>query len=416
MARAVKLERLSRRRSSRGCTSAKETAMQRNRIVTAALHAVGLAGALAAGASVANAQAREDEHQPSADRTAPKPPEATVPEKTTEARPGPLDVVVQFELNSTNLEASASGALDRTAEWLKQDPTHTITIEVHPDEAASGKVDASVVESRAGATKAYLVAQGVAESQIEISMNGSDMAAPPDRAHRTVFVATLDARAAVTGTADDIDAGGSVAVAPLPAEAPVTYVDDDDDGDDHLMTRFGMALTVGGGVVDFLDDDARALGDMGGAWEARLTLGTRSPLAIEAAYVGSAHNIDALGLDGNAVLLGTAVETDLRVNFTTGPVQPYVFGGLGYTRYDVTNEDFNTSSVNDEEQMGHIPVGAGIGTQWGGFLLDLRGTVRPAFEDDLVDEPALEDDPLDETDTATDLDTWSVAARMGWEF
>lgn len=389
--------------------------MQRKTIVTAALRAVGLAGALAAGASVANAQA----NQPSQDKTAPKAPEATVPEKTSEARPGPLDVVVQFQVNSDELEASASGALDRTAEWLKQDPARTITIELHPDEAARGTVEASVIETRAGAAKAYLVAQGVPESQILIVASGTDMAAPPDKNRRTVFIATLDDRTAVTGTADDIEVGGELAVAPMPAPVetdPVTFADDDDPSDDHLMTRFGMALTVGGGIVDFMDDDARALGDMGGAWEARLTVGTRSPLAIEAAYVGSAHNIDALGLDGSAVLLGTAVETDLRVNFATGPVQPYVFGGIGYTRYDVTNEDFNTSSVNDSEQMGHLPLGAGIGTQWGGFLLDVRGTVRPAFEDDLVDEPALEDDPLDENDTATDLDTWSVAARLGWEF
>ena len=393
--------------------------MQRKTIATAALRAVGLAGALAAGASVANAQPK-DEHQPSQDKTAPEPPEATVPEKTGEARPGPLDVVIQFGVNSDELEASASGALDGTAEWLKQDPAHVVTIELHPDEAARGTLETSVIETRAGAAKAYLVAQGVPESQIQIVATGTDMAAPPDRNRRTVFIATLDDRTAVTGTADDIEVGGELAVAPAapaPVEtAPVTFADDDDPSDDHLMTRYGMALTVGGGVVDFMDDDARALGDMGGAWEARLTLGTRSPLAIEAAYVGSAHNIDALGLDGNALLLGTAVETDLRVNFATGPVQPYIFGGIGYTRYDVTNEDFNTSSVNDSEQMGHLPLGAGIGTQWGGFLLDVRGTVRPAFEDDLVDEPALEDDPLDETDTATDLDTWSVAARLGWEF
>jgi hypothetical protein len=371
--------------------------MQRSRTKIEALAALGLASALALDASVAAAQEADTP-------TTPKAPEASA--SANETRPGPLDVIVMFNPGTAVLQADSRATLDEVAEWLDQDPTRTATIEAHPDERTSADFDASLDGQRGDTTKAYLLEKGSAEGQVATA-GGAVAPDTAGRNHRTIFMMSGKAKA--------------VAVAPEPEPEPMVAPQsparvDDDASDDHLITRIGMAATVGGGVVDFLDGEARDLGDMGGAWEARLTVGTRLPVAIEAAYVGSVHNIDALGLDTSAVLLGTAVETDLRVNFTTWMLQPYVFGGIGYTRYNVSNEDFNTSSVNDQEEMGHIPVGAGLGYQFGGLLVDLRGTVRPAFQDDLVDEAATEDDPLDDTDTATDLDTWSVAARVGWEF
>jgi len=395
--------------------------MQGIRISTRALLAVGLAGALGADASVANAQEKDREKgKPGA--ATPVAPETRLPAKTTEARPGPLDVVVQFQAGSTELPAGTGASLDQTAEWLVEEPSRQVTIEIHPDDAARADFDAAIAAKRADATMRYLVARGASDTQIQIVAAGRVSAATVGRNHRAVFVASPEGDAPVAVV--DVDTSEpAAAVQPIAAPEPMDGVEDDlddlgdgDPSDDHLLTPFGMAVTVGGGVVDFLDGEARAIGDLGGSWEARLTLGTRTPLAIEFGYIGSVHNIDALGLDSSAVLLGTSVETDLRVNFTTWMLQPYVFGGIGYTRYDVTNDDFNTSSVNEDEQMGHIPLGAGLAYQWGGFLFDVRGTVRPAFQDDLIDEPAIEDDPLDRNDTRTDLDTWSAAARLGWEF
>jgi outer membrane protein OmpA-like peptidoglycan-associated protein len=390
---------------------------------TKALMGVGLAGALATHASVARAQTTKDaQRPPSEDRTTPRAPQATMPEKSPETRPGPLDVIVQFQGSSAEIDAGANAALDRTAEWLKEEPTRSITIEVHPDDSARVDLDSALVDQRADATRRYLVAQGVAETQVRVVTTGAAHSGPVNRNRRAVFIMTLDSGVAASGSVSTgVAVGEPFPPAPTPLAVPeretvLVPVGDDDPSDDHLLTPFGMAITIGGGVVGFLDDDARELGHTGGAWEARLTFGTRTPLAVEAAYVGTAQGIDALGLDDSAVLLGTAVEGNLRLNFATAFLQPYLFGGVGYTRYSITNEDFNTSSVNDSEEMGHIPFGAGLGFQWGGFLFDVRGTMRAAFEDDLVDEPAVEDDPLDDRDTRTDLDTWSAAARIGWEF
>jgi hypothetical protein len=319
-----------------------------------------------------------------------------------------------FQPNSAELQAGSTAKLDEVSSWLTQDPTRKASVEVHPDETARADFDAGLVDERADAVKRYLGGKGASGSQVLIATSGKPRTAESDHNHRTVFMMSAEGQgetAAAEPAAPEPD--------PLYAPQGSTPIDRESD-DDQPLTRFGMSVTLGGGVVDFMDGEARDLGDMGGAWEARLAVGTRMPIALEAAYVGAAHDVNALGLDDSAVLIGTTAEADLRLNiaslFGAWTVQPYVFGGIGYTRYDVTNDDFNTSSVNDEEELGHIPVGAGIGYQVAGLLLDVRGTMRPAFEDDLVAEPATEDDPLDETDTATDLDTWSVAARAGWEF
>jgi outer membrane protein OmpA-like peptidoglycan-associated protein len=402
--------------------------MQRIRISTKALLAVGLVSALAADASVANAQTKDDQVKPrSEDKTTPKTPQATMPEKSAETRPGPLDVVVQFQGTAADIDIKANATLDQTAEWLKEDPTRSVTIEIHPEDAARTDLDTVLVEQRADATRRYLVSQGATDTQIRVVTTGVAQTGPVARNHRAIFLMTLgtpEATASIGIPADSpiveptADPPPPTTFEPVPTqrEAVLVPVGDGDPSNDHLLTPFGMAITIGGGVTGFLDDDARAIGDVGGGWEARLTFGTRTPLAFEAAYVGSAQQIDALGLDSSAVLLGTAIEGDLRLNFTTTFLQPYVFGGLGYTRYDITNDDFNTSSVNDSEEMGHIPFGAGLGFQYRGVLFDLRGTMRAAFNDDLVNEPAIEDDPLDDSDTRTDLDSWSAAARVGWEF
>lgn len=394
--------------------------MQRTRMSTKALFAVGLAGAIAADASVALANPPPASRPPSEDRTTPKAPETAMPAKEGESRPGPLDVVVQFQGTSSTIDVGANAALDSTAAWLKEDPVRSISIEVHPGDAVRADLDATVVQARADGIKNYLVAQGVVESQIRIVTTGAPPVGPADRNHRAVFLMAIGGSVDVAAVPDSTLP--SEELPPPTAERIVIHdpaplpMGDGDPSNDHLLTPFGMAITVGGGLVGFLDDDARQVGNTGGAWEARLTLGTRTPFAFEAAYVGSAQSIDALGLDSSAVLVGTAVEGDVRFNFTTTFVQPYVFGGIGYTRYDVTNSDFNTSSVNDSEEMGHIPFGAGLGFQWRGLLFDVRGTMRAAFNDDLLAEPSLEDDPLNDNDTRTDLDTWSAAARVGWEF
>jgi len=188
----------------------------------------------------------------------------------------------------------------------------------------------------------------------------------------------------------------------------------DEDKSTHLMSGFGTSVQVGGGAFGFTDNGTDDFMDVGGSWTARLVFGTRMPIALEAAYVGTANNISALGLDDDAFLLSNGAEANLRWNILStlfrtsidpgfGHIDPYVFGGIAYKRYSLTNDDFNTSSVNESDNVGEVPFGGGLAWMIGGFAIDARGEYRVAFSDDLLGEN-------------NELNNWNVSGRIGWEF
>ena len=189
----------------------------------------------------------------------------------------------------------------------------------------------------------------------------------------------------------------------------------DTDHHDGLLTGFGTSVQVGGGVFGFTDSGTEDFMDpVGGSWTARLIFGTRMPLALEAAYIGTANNIAALGLDSDTVLLSNGAEGALRWNIIStllgrnfrvagGHIDPYVFGGIAYRHYQLINDSFNTSSVRDHDNVGEVPFGGGLAWMIGGFAVDLRGEYRVAFSDNLVG-------------TDNNLNNWNASARLGWEF
>jgi opacity protein-like surface antigen len=188
---------------------------------------------------------------------------------------------------------------------------------------------------------------------------------------------------------------------PVPAPAPVAHKD-------TPPSLFGVEAMVGGGAVGFIDSAVRNTVNTGGSWEARLTFGSRLPIALEGAYVGSAQGINALGLATNATLVGNGVEGDLRLNFTNYRVQPYIFGGAGWSQYRITNSATNTSSVDATDNIGTVPLGAGITirpTQV--FLIDVRGTYRATFDEQMFDRV---------TNSNNAMQNWNVGGRIGFEF
>src|SRR5437879_1578083 len=62
----------------------------------------------------------------------------------------------------------------------------------------------------------------------------------------------------------------------------------------------GLALQLGGGVTGFSRQGARDQFGTGGYWDVRAILGTDSFIGAELAYVGSAREINAAGVSGNA--------------------------------------------------------------------------------------------------------------------
>lgn len=178
--------------------------------------------------------------------------------------------------------------------------------------------------------------------------------------------------------------------------------------EETMLERYGIAVALGGGVEGFTDDTARTATNDGGSWNLRLAVGTRSPIGFEAAYIGSAQSIDALGLDNDAILVGNGLETKVRVNFLDATVQPFAFGGIGWRHYNLTRNDFNTSAIQEDDDVLEIPMGAGIATKWQGFMFDARAEYRYTTEEDLM--PSLND-----TGDAS-LHRWGVNANVGLTF
>lgn len=204
---------------------------------------------------------------------------------------------------------------------------------------------------------------------------------------------------------------------PTPAEpAPITHINviqPTVSESWYSTSRAGFGLTAGGGVQGFTGSTMRNTTNDGGNWDVRAAFGTRLPITLEASYLGSAQQINALGLDSNALLVGNGVQGNLRINATTGsiPLQPFLFGGVAWRRYQLQNTDTNTSDVIGEDDVLEVPLGIGVAYKVGGFLLDARGEYRPSFYSNLVPDSGTNafSDPAS-------LDRWGVNANIGVEF
>ena len=71
--------------------------------------------------------------------------------------------------------------------------------------------------------------------------------------------------------------------------------------------------------------------------------------------------------------------------------------------------DTRTADVNDADDVLTIPVGLGVGYRLDRLIADLRGTYRPAFDENLVLEQGS-------TKDHRDMDAWQVTLHAGFEF
>lgn len=182
----------------------------------------------------------------------------------------------------------------------------------------------------------------------------------------------------------------------------------------YLPSGIGVGVTLGGGVSGFTDRTMRDTvnGNVGGAWGLRATFGTHTPIGVEVGYSGTAANVNTLAGASNGTLVGTTGEATVRWNVVpNAPFTPYVFGGVGWTRYDVNNIRFATSDsgLKKTDDFAEFPVG--VGMAWrdpAGLVLDVRGTYRQATDSTLV---------LDgRNGQYANLNSWEAAAALGYEF
>jgi peptidoglycan-associated lipoprotein len=339
-------------------------------------------------------------------------------------------VTLTFPVNSAAINGRGRSSLNGIAKWMSQGEGRSVQMEGYTDSTGTPAVNEELRGRRSQAAKDYLVARGVDESRIKIIETGGKVKRPDMKNARAVAVTTCEGekQAVVTPPPPPPEQPApppqpEVVETPPPPAPPVAQAQEPmpapvppDEGEVHYKDTpnsvIGIGATLGGGVTDFVNDGAKAFANIGGSWEARLTFGTRMPVALEGAYIGSAQGIQALGLETNAVLVGNGAEGDVRINFTTMRIQPYIFGGAGWINYQVRNTTITAADVQRSDNVLEVPFGVGLSARIGkGLLIDVRGTGRVVYGDTLFNN-------LSATTNAGNpgLNSWNAGARLGWEF
>jgi hypothetical protein len=175
-------------------------------------------------------------------------------------------------------------------------------------------------------------------------------------------------------------------------------------------SKIGLAVMAGGGVTDFTQGAARDQTAVGGSWDVRALIATRTWIGFEVSYIGGANPIKALGLSGNSKLVRNGVETAVRVQLPLYHritlLEPYILGGVGWNTYRVTYvNSYSASVTNDGDNTVAVPFGVGFMAGYKGFVVDVRSTIRPTFRQSILGGQS-----------ATGLTNWDSGAMIGFEF
>ena len=300
---------------------------------------------------------------------------------------------VEAKVEEKKTETEAAAPAPQTIEQHVEINTPA-PVEVQSAEADARAIEAARAEERARAAEQFRAEQARMDEQHQKDLEAA----------RTEERARLEA---------DMQAKTDAAVARARADERIRFSEAEADEQGALLTPFGTSLTVGGGVMNFIERAPLAVTTPGGMWNARLAVGTRSVVGLEAGYLGTAQDIDATDLAPGAWLLGNGVEGALRINapltFAQGMVAPYAVGGLGWQRFDLVNEGVNTSSVQDADNVMTIPVGVGVNTVLGGLQLDARAMYHHTIGSELLGDAAYSWD-------SNALNFWTLQAGLGFEF
>ena len=182
----------------------------------------------------------------------------------------------------------------------------------------------------------------------------------------------------------------------------------------RLPSGIGVGLILGGGVSGFTDRQMRdnLSSSVLGLWDARVSIGTHVPIGLDLSYVGTAADLTTFDGAANGTLIGTAAEAALRFNLMPHYlVDPYLFAGVGWQHYDVTNMKFATADtgIQRSDDLAEFPMGAGISYRdLSGWMVDVRGTFRAATSSTLVLDPR--------SGAYADLHSWEASGALGYEF
>lgn len=326
----------------------------------------------------------------------------------TKVEPHVVETEVHFDFDSAALSDSAKAELDKAADWLVRNPDATIVIEGYADRAGPEAYNKRLAMRRAEAARAYLIEHGAPASRIEIIAYGEAGAAvntpKRERLNRRIELIAVEKEPIIEK--QTVTETERVEV-PVEHDVIVPKVVERE----RVVTRSAardLDVMAGGGVTGFIDSNTRDATDVGGAWTARVVGRTHHYLGYEAAYVGSTQGISAFDVNPDARLIGQGAEANLRINFTRhSALQPYIFGGVGLSLYDVSHMEASLASMEEDDNVVHIPAGAGLRVELPARLvLDVRGTYRAAFDDTMFQGMGGNDG----------LQSWSATGQLGMSF
>jgi hypothetical protein len=186
-----------------------------------------------------------------------------------------------------------------------------------------------------------------------------------------------------------------------------------------LRTGIGVTVFLGGGIGGFTDSTMRDVtSNIQGLWDARVTIGSHIPIGLTISYVGTAQSLNSFDIGTSGHLIGTAVEGALQVNILPHYiVNPYIFGGLGWQRYDVTGATVTLADtgMNSSDNLLTVPMGGGFQIRQNRFVFDTRGVFRAATNNNLVlERPFVVG--VSTSNSFASMHTWEVSSALGFEF
>lgn len=175
-----------------------------------------------------------------------------------------------------------------------------------------------------------------------------------------------------------------------------------------------LAVQLGVGQGDFFGENSREATEWGATYEARGILAPRSPIGLEAAYVGSARGLDGFNVDEDASLVSNGLEGALRLAapIMQGPVDfaPFIFGGLGWEHYTLVGEGNAATGIQNDDSLLTVPLGVGVDLGYGPLNLSARGTYKQAFDAEMF---GSSDDGFTDDNN---MNTWNVGLQAGFAF
>lgn len=141
----------------------------------------------------------------------------------------------------------------------------------------------------------------------------------------------------------------------------------------------GLTVQVGGGVEGYTSTLGSDI-NPGVAYGATLVLKPTKVVGVELGYSGAVNNFDR-----NTVSVATSRGPDIVRNggqavatlgLTASPLQPYLLAGLGLSHYTVRN----AAAGFQNDNVGNVPVGAGVRLYIGDFTADARVNYNVLFD------------------------------------